>query len=114
MHLEYIYNANYAIREKFPNFHFLINFPLYGNNYPPLQFNKLIVKCKALQISLKKPDLEFYFQDTKHLPPLPESLKENSLDHFITSGSLSLMTMGPFCFLSKLRRMFPLQRPVHS
>ena len=27
LHLEYIYNAKYAIREKFPNFHFLINPP---------------------------------------------------------------------------------------
>lgn len=27
LHLEYIYNAKYAIREKFPNFYFLINSP---------------------------------------------------------------------------------------
>ena len=27
LRLEYIYNAKYAITEKFPNFHFLINSP---------------------------------------------------------------------------------------
>jgi hypothetical protein len=49
LNLVYIYNAKYSVREMYPNYHLSINFYLYRNNCPVLEYNKLIVECKAYE-----------------------------------------------------------------
>lgn len=90
------------LRKKFPNLYFLFNFPLYRSNYTLLEFSKS--GCKALQTPLKKFDLEFDFHDTKCQPPLPKSLKGNSLDHFRTSGKLQCDDCGSLLLFTKTER----------